>query len=294
MTKIIPVLQGGLGNQLFIYAAARRLAAKTNSELILDHKSGFSRDHRYRRSYALRQFLPNAKLVSPSQRIDSMGGLRKKMMRVGNFLRPNKLGQLIVEDRPEFQSSILRLSPKNKLLYMEGYWQSANYFLDIESVIRSDLSEKAVLDAANNYLSEMMRDQNSTAIHVRVFGDSAQEYSEMQKYYRRAIQYVESKCPNSFFYIFGENSDAVKNLVNVPAERSRIISHNVGECGPYVDLFLMRQCKNIIIAKSTFSWWGAWLSERKGKLVVAPKGEKTEGESLWGFAGLLPDEWVKL
>ena len=51
MTKIIPVLQGGLGNQLFIYSAARRLALQTRSELVLDNKSGFERDVRYKKTY---------------------------------------------------------------------------------------------------------------------------------------------------------------------------------------------------------------------------------------------------
>lgn len=50
VTKIIPVLQGGLDNQLFRYSASRRLVLQTGSELVLDNKSGFERDVRYKKN----------------------------------------------------------------------------------------------------------------------------------------------------------------------------------------------------------------------------------------------------
>ena len=37
---------------------------------------------------------------------------------------------------------------------------------------------------------------------------------------------------------------------------------------PYVDLCLMTLCGGGIIANSSLSWWGAWLQNDTGKIVV--------------------------
>ena len=51
--KVVVRLKGGLGNQLFCYAAARRLARINDAELVLDAVTGFKYDHLYRRTFAL-------------------------------------------------------------------------------------------------------------------------------------------------------------------------------------------------------------------------------------------------
>ncbi len=47
--KLITRIFGGLGNQLFCYATARRLALANNAELVLDDVSGFAYDAVYQR-----------------------------------------------------------------------------------------------------------------------------------------------------------------------------------------------------------------------------------------------------
>jgi hypothetical protein len=48
MKKITVRIVGGIGNQLFCYAAARRLAIVNNAELIIDSVSGFTYDYKYK------------------------------------------------------------------------------------------------------------------------------------------------------------------------------------------------------------------------------------------------------
>ena len=81
--KVIARIKGGLGNQLYCYAAAKRLAIKNNAELIIDDVSGFKRDYLYQRKYMLDCFkIPHRKATS-NERLDPFErvkrGLRKKL-----------------------------------------------------------------------------------------------------------------------------------------------------------------------------------------------------------------------
>jgi hypothetical protein len=54
---------------------------------------------------------------------------------------------------------------------------------------------------------------------------------------------------------------------------------------------LMSFCRHHIIANSSFSWWGAWLNSRPGKIVVAPQKWFANGNNT---KDLLPESWIKL
>ena len=51
MKKVIVRLGNGLGNQLFIYAAAYSFAKRNNAELYVDDESGFYKRHKYELKY---------------------------------------------------------------------------------------------------------------------------------------------------------------------------------------------------------------------------------------------------
>ncbi|EKD98147.1 MAG: hypothetical protein ACD_23C00563G0001, partial [uncultured bacterium] len=66
-TLVIPRIYGGLGNQLFCYAAARRLALVNNADLAIDDVSGFVHDHAYRRQYQLDHFAIPCRKATPAE-----------------------------------------------------------------------------------------------------------------------------------------------------------------------------------------------------------------------------------
>ena len=45
----------------------------------------------------------------------------------------------------------------------------------------------------------------------------------------------------------------------------------ISENDHLLDLAMMRLCSDFIIANSSFSWWGAWMSTNQNKKVIAPK-----------------------
>ena len=54
----------------------------------------------------------------------------------------------------------------------------------------------------------------------------------------------------------------------------------------------MSKCKYFIIPNSTFSWWGAWLSEREGKMIIAPKQWLRDASI--NSNDLIPKEWIRI
>jgi hypothetical protein len=71
------------------------------------------------------------------------------------------------------------------------------------------------------------------------------------------------------YFIFSDNIEATKELLQVPRHRATFITHNNMESSAFADLWLMTLCKHFILSNSTLNWWGAWLSQRR-ELVIYP------------------------
>ena len=82
MNKIIARIKGGLGNQLFCYAAARRLALANNVELVIDDVTGFARDRQYGRQYALDHLHIPVRKATPAERLELFQRYRRGLMNI--------------------------------------------------------------------------------------------------------------------------------------------------------------------------------------------------------------------
>jgi hypothetical protein len=71
------------------------------------------------------------------------------------------------------------------------------------------------------------------------------------------------------FYVFSEDIDWAKHNINFLNNNVVFVSDKVNI--DYLEFDLMRQCKHIITANSTFSWWAAELNDNPDKLIYAPK-----------------------
>ena len=296
---VIPRFFGGLGNQLFIYAAARRLALANNAELVIDDTSGFSHDHQYQRHYQLDHFSIPCREATASERLEPFMRARRYLKRRWNARRPFAQRSYIRQEGIDFDPRLLSLRPKGRF-YLEGYWQSEGYFKDVEPQIRDDLRITPPTDDQNRQMAQRIRNALSVAVHVRFFDEPNTAASESQAannapgdYYQRAIATMEQRVPGAHYFVFSDRPQEAKARLPLPESRMTLVHHNQGAAMAYADPWLMTQCQHFIIANSTFSWWGAWLAENPGKIVIAPGFEKREGKMWWGFKGLLPEEWIK-
>ena len=185
--------------------------------------------------------------------------------------------------------------------YLEGYWQNENYLKCQEKKIKSLFCWKKVGDR-NEEISKLMQKENSVSIHIRRL-DSPKNLRQIlfvlklrlvwrlanRKYYLNAIDYVKKKINRPKFYIFTDNIEWVKR--NIPLDSDFVIIDWNRQENSHLDMYLMTQCKHNIISMSSFSWWGAWLNNNPGKLVIAPQK--------WALKmspkdEIIPSEWIRL
>lgn len=292
---IVVKLYGGLGNQLFTYAAAKRLSVFNRCKLYIDAGSGFIRDHKYKRSYQLAAF----EISSPTTNWGSLLGFiftyyRRIIVSItGKSSTPNKI--IIDQKKISFDADLLTLKITKPVLF-EGFWQSEGYFKDIESIIRSEFRFKQSIVSEMLPFTRQIDFTKAVAIHVRHFKDDhhINQGNVNDDYYKRSILYFQQQIPDAEFWLFSDNPQrALLKFKNFNIECIPI-SSVVKDSNEVKELFLMSQFRNFIIGNSTFSWWGAWLSDSSDKKVVAPAEIIESGEGCWGFTGLLPEKWIKL
>jgi hypothetical protein len=286
---------GGLGNQMFQYAAGRRLSHVHNAELKLDISSFNSKNFRTSRHYELKPLniigtVAEGKDVPPQLQGRGTGIMR--WLHVGRGVTQTGLRH-IQEAHYHFDPAVLQLPDG---VYLEGYWQSEKYFSDVSELIRSDFTIRGKPDGRNAALLEEIAGCNAVSVHVRR-GDYL--YDEAVKavhpvcemdYYGRALEYIAERVTSPVLYIFSDETEWVKSHFKFPFP-TIIVDHNGVDKG-YEDMRLMRHCAHHVIANSSFSWWGAWLNSNPNKIVVAP--ERWFGSSQWDTKDLIPEAWVRL
>ena len=297
LSKIISRITGGLGNQLFSYAAARRLAYLNDAELVIDDISGFKYDFTFQRSYQLHHFEIRFRKASYFERLEPFSRPRRWLFRKYNQTCSFMNRTYLYQEFRDFDSRLINFRTKGTV-YLEGNWQSEQYFSDISEIIRKDMNIIPPTDSINQQMADrILASPNAVAIHVRFFDVSEKSKSinnASDHYYKQAIHQMLKICPEAHFYLFSELPDVARNLIHLPNERITLVDHNNGDENAYADLWLMTQCQHFITANSSFSWWGAWLAENIDKQIITPGFKKYGGISSWGFDGLIPDSWIRI
>jgi hypothetical protein len=285
-------LAGGLGNQMFQYALGRALSEKTGLPLYLDIAWYYhipSTDTQ--RTFDLNCFDIKGNIfrsddVSPFSfhRIKFL----EKVMRKLSQKKLLPLKELFVEEKPGFDERVLAFNQKK---YLDGYWQSPKYFQEIREILLKEFSLTDLNEFDHKMISKM-NDSQSVSIHIRRGDYVSNEYAKSvhlvcdRNYYDLALEKIKSIDRDVKLFFFSDDPAWVKEeFGNLDIE---VIEGN--DDRPWVDMHLMSQCKHHIIANSSFSWWGAWLSEREGQ-TIAPKIWFTNGDEM---NDLIPNYWIRL
>lgn len=132
------------------------------------------------------------------------------------------------------------------------------------------------IDDKNAETAVKMEQSESVAVHVRRSDhmyDNIRLFEE--QYFAKAVNYIKEQTQNPVFYIFSDEPqwcrENMQTLGLTASDNVEIIDWNIGE-ESYRDMQLMTYCKHNILAISSFSWWGYYLSRQIDKVVCAPEG----------------------
>ncbi|HEY0066775.1 MAG TPA: alpha-1,2-fucosyltransferase [Flavisolibacter sp.] len=282
---IIIRLTGGLGNQMFQYAAARCLALKNGAELKLD-TTAYREDQL--RNFDLFCLNIKASIATPAE-IDALKA-KGTAGRVMSYLTPYPRRKFYKQPWFRFHPSFFRLTDP---VYLQGYFQSEKYFEAEREQVQKDFTIKKELTANAEPLAAGLQAQESVALHIRrgdYRNDVSLDYHGIVPldYYREAVEQVSSKVAHPHFYIFSDDGAWVKENLKLP--KATIVSGELSSTH-FEDLYLMSRCRHNIIANSSFSWWAAWLNANPEKIVIAPRHWFNKGPK--DTEDLIPGEWTR-
>lgn len=258
---VIAIVKGGLGNQLFIYAAARSLALRTGRELFLDQVRGFDRDG-FGRSYRLDRFPIQAKPMPEAWRVaPSLKHPRHKLTRAISKLVPRNQRCYLAERHHLDAGQLTTLDPRAPRVTLLGYWQDERYFEEHAGVIRAELAPPAPQDERNRALGDELAAGESVFLHVRRV-----RYTPLldATYYQAAVDAAVSRLDAPVFRLFGDDLEWARGSLDFRGAPVTAVDHNADD--ELADLWLMTRCRHAIVANSSFSWWGAWLAGTSGRV----------------------------
>jgi Glycosyl transferase family 11. len=154
--------------------------------------------------------------------------------------------------------------------YYWGYWQHINYIKPVEALLRKTFTFPPFIDQRNADLAEALRLGNTVSVHVRrgdYLGDPVLGGICDVGYYERALNYMEQQIQSPRYVFFSNDISWCRSQFGM--KNATFVDWNTG-INSFRDMQLMSLCDHHIIANSSFSWWGAWLNDRPGKVVVSP------------------------
>jgi hypothetical protein len=253
---------GQLGNQMFQYAAIKGIAKNRGYQFTIPNH--------------------NKKLE------DSLGNILRIQLFDVFDIKPDQTGFIdadkdVFETNFDFDETLFEKCPDK--VSIAGYFQSEKYFKNIVDDIKTEFTFKKEYYDSCETIKSML--DNPIALHIRR-GDflinSGNHYNLSLSYYENSLKQFDS---DRQVVIFSDDPKWCKRQELFVDDRFLISETN----NSYIDLCLMTMCSDYIIANSTFSWWGAWLSQNLNKTVIYPNKWFGPNNSDKSTKDLFPEEW---
>ena len=213
-------------------------------------------------------------------------------------------GDYIQENNHCFIPEFFDECPDN--VSIDGYFQTEKYFTHIEKEIREDFTfRKDYLLPCQEYIGSLSnhpiflhirrtdaigREQYHPILPIKFFEDALKQFAEDTLCFVFTDDMEWCKSQELFKqerFLFNEKNErySYKNIDGTGKLQNTLL--------PQIDLCLMSLCSGGIIANSSFSWWGAWLQNNRGK-VIAPDPNVWFGSAMTHLdtSDIVPKRWM--
>jgi len=288
---IITKLIGGIGNQMFQYAAGLALARKHDVNLKMDIMFLEDRSTRYyrhtHRDYALDVFRISGSVARKEEIA------RFTVPRFGNkyvyHLKKRMLPHHNVFTERETDFERFLNIPDDA--YIEGYWQDARYVQLVANRLKKEFtSVERLPQDCRDMLAEIRKNEPVCCIFRRGdFVDHPVLDLVDLSFYGEALRRLDGMLSGYTLFVFSDDIPWCRD--NFKPGGKKVVFVDQALTGPKAQYYLqlIMACRHFIIPNSTYAWWGAWLSPSPGKMVFAPaawyKGQAERRNRI------LPDEW---
>lgn len=265
-------IQGGLGNQLFQIATAIDYSKKHKKSLIFFNDKNYPKSHGFQRNTYWKTLFQNKLQVFPIDQVNHF-----------NFQSVREKQEFVHNDLPNVNGNVMLL----------GYFQSYKY---LSNELRKEMQDlvfsnatymHTAYDRYNQIKKEMSSDKDDdyVSVHVRRTDYVILQHFHgvmNQSYYEKAYDIVcnssDGKLNKKKIVVFSDDIEWCKENFRI-GENDIYFVDEKNEC---IELILMTFFTHNILANSTFSWWGSYLSNSKNKTVIAPsQWFQKDGPSQW-------------
>jgi hypothetical protein len=266
-SKITLIVRGGLGNQLFQYAAARSLSDRKGYQLTIDNSTGFRRDHKYRRTYLLDRLGVSDPFAGQIARCKVLlyhfDRKLSPFVSGGVFHRP--YGNILVENSELSPLALASIDLPSNFI-MDGYWQNKDFFSDPSQSI-----SRAYLAGLYSSQSVYSPPEKAVAVCIRLY----EEVKEANSIYHSAREEITFKLISAIEVLSNQIGRHLVHIYSSISKRALVEMGFPEDCvfftcdsGPTDPVATLRNLvfyRRLVITPSSLYWWAAWLSQIRNK-----------------------------
>ncbi|WP_192986681.1 alpha-1,2-fucosyltransferase [Carnobacterium mobile] len=294
-------IKGNLGNQLFIYACARKIQKETGQTICLNtyYLKKYYKDYTFSLSdlklndnvvieenkslpwfMNVNSFFSKA-IIKTTSKFNGINQLISNFV----FYLYSKFGVYI------WLNTTYKKLPikKRKNYYLSGFWQSDKYFEDIRENLLEELLPREKPLNKNHEFINLINKTESICVTIRrgdyITNEKVKKTHFIcdEAFFVEGVEKLKNDLENPVVFCFSDDIEWAKENIHFDCP-------TYYECGNdpvWEKLRLMSLCKNFVISNSSFSWWAQYLSKSENKIVYAPSVWYADGTK----ADIFQDNW---